>query len=206
MTTLSKKAMMVGYIRVSTRKQHPENQKDEICRYAFDNSWEVEQWVVEVVSGKKEIKGRRLGHLIRRLNKGDTIIVTEISRLSRSLTDIMGVMGQCIEKGINIYTTKEKYKFDDSLNSKVLCFAFGLVAEIERNLISMRTKEALAARKAEGQKLGRREGFCPKYAILIQNKNLIRRMIESGCSHRQIYSRLKVSKSTFYKFYKEFKI
>ena len=196
--------MIVGYIRVSTGKQHPENQKDEICRYAAANSWDVEQWVVEVVSGKKEVKGRRLGRLIRRLNKGDTIIVTEISRLSRSLTDIMGVMGQCIQKGVNIYTTKEKYKFDDSLNSKVLCFAFGLVAEIERNLISMRTKEALAARKAEGRKLGRKVGFCPKYAVLVKNENTIRRMIERGCTHRQIYSRFKVSKSTFYKFYKEF--
>jgi DNA invertase Pin-like site-specific DNA recombinase len=175
--------MTVGYIRVSTGKQHPENQRDEICRYAATNSCKIDQWVIEVISGKKEVKGRKLGRLIKRLKKGDTIIVTEISRLSRSLTDIMGVMGLCIGKGVNIYTTKEKYKFDDSLNSKVLCFAFGLVAEIERNLISLRTKEALAARKAEGQKLGRQEGFCPKLSVLHEKKSLVQEMIDNGCSH-----------------------
>lgn len=80
--------------------------------------------------------------LIRRMKRGDTLIVTEVSRLSRTLTDLMAIMGKCLEKGINLYTTKEGYSFDNSINSKVLCFAFGLVAEIERNLISMRTKEA----------------------------------------------------------------
>ena len=204
MTTLSQKTVMtVGYIRVSTGKQNPENQRDEICRYAAANSCEIDQWLIEVISGKKEVKGRKLGRLIKRLKKGDTIIVTEISRLSRSLTDIMGVMGLCIGKGVNIYTTKEKYKFDDSLNSKVLCFAFGLVAEIERNLISLRTKEALAARRAEGQKLGRQEGFCPKLSVLHEKKSLIQEMLDNGCSHKQIYTKLKVSKSTFYKFYKD---
>ena len=73
------------------------------------------------------------------MRKGDTLIVTEVSRLSRTLTDVMTIMGRCISKQIKLYTTKEKYCFDDSINSKVLCLAFGLVAEIERNLISMRT-------------------------------------------------------------------
>ena len=127
--------MIVGYIRVSTGKQHPENQKEEITRFAAASGLEIDRWVVEVVSGKKDVKGRKLGSLLKRLRKGDTIITTEVSRLSRSLTEIMGIMGNCISRGINIYTTKEQYKFDDSINSKVLCFAFGLVAEIERNLI-----------------------------------------------------------------------
>ena len=195
--------MITGYIRVSTGKQHPENQKDEISRYAAANNWTIEKWTIEVVSGKKEIKGRKLGGLLRRLKKGDTIIVTEISRLSRSLTDIMEIMGRCLKKGINIYTTKEQYKFDDSINSKVLCFAFGLVAEIERNLISMRTKEALAARKAEGKPLGRQKGEAPKMKILHDNIEGVRSMIAAGSSNKAIYTRFVVSKATFYKFRSE---
>ena len=144
--------MVVAYVRVSTDKQHPENQENEIRRFASANGWEIDKWVIEVISGKKQIKGRKLGNLMKRLRKGDVLIVTEISRLSRSLTDIMGIMGNCISKGISIYTIKEKYTFDDSINSKVLCFAFGLVAEIERNLISLRTKEALALRRSAGKK------------------------------------------------------
>ena len=194
--------MITGYIRVSTGKQHPENQKDEICRYAAANNLTIDKWTIEVVSGKKEIKGRKLGGLLRRLKKGDTVIVTEISRLSRSLTDIMEIMGKCLKKGINIYTTKEQYKFDDSINSKVLCFAFGLVAEIERNLISMRTKEALAARKAEGKPLGRQQGEAPKMKILHENIDAVRTMLAEGASKKTIYTSFGVSKATFYKFKK----
>ena len=142
--------MVIGYLRVSTGKQHPANQKNEISRFAEERGLEVEKWVTEIVSGKTRESDRKLGRLLKRMHKGDILIVTEISRLSRTLTDIMNIMGKCLEKGINLYTTKEGYTFDDTINSKVLCFAFGLVAEIERNLISMRAKEALAVRKAEG--------------------------------------------------------
>lgn len=192
--------MIIGYIRVSTGKQHPENQKEEISRYTADINCVVDKWITEVVSGKKELKGRRLGTLLKRMKTGDTLIVTEISRLSRSLTDIMAILGQCVEKGINIYTTKEKYKFDDSINSKVLCFAFGLVAEIERNLISLRTKEALAARKAEGKPLGRRKGSTPKMGLLIQHSEDIELMKRNGVSNKEICTKMGVSRSTFYKF------
>ena len=150
--------MVIGYLRVSTKKQYPANQQDEIRRFVKSKNWVVDTWVTEVASGKKREQERKLGSLLRKMKPGDTLIVTEISRLSRTLTDVMSIMGKCLEKGINLYTTKEGYAFDNSINSKVLCFAFGLVAEIERNLISMRTKEALALRKAEGKVLGRRKG------------------------------------------------
>lgn len=192
--------MIVGYVRVSTGRQHPEIQKDEITRYALANEWTIDKWVIEVVSGKKGVNYRRLGALLKRLKRGDTVIVTEISRLSRSLTDIMVIMGRCVDRGINIYTTKEKYKFDDSINSKVLCFAFGLVAEIERNLISMRTKEALAARKSEGKQLGRQRGDAPKMAILLENEETIRQMQQQGISNREICRSFGVSRATFYAF------
>ena len=127
--------MVIGYLRVSTKKQYPANQQDEIRRFVKSKNWVVDTWVTEVASGKKREQERKLGSLLRKMKPGDTLIVTEISRLSRTLTDVMSIMGKCLEKGINLYTTKEGYAFDNSINSKVLCFAFGLVAEIERNLI-----------------------------------------------------------------------
>jgi DNA invertase Pin-like site-specific DNA recombinase len=195
--------MVVGYLRVSTGKQHLENQMDEISRYAASQNWTIDKWVTEVVSGRREVKSRKLGRLIKSLKRGDTIVVTEVSRLSRSLTEIMTIMGTCVKRGVNIYTTKEKYQFDDSINSKVLIFAFGLVAEIERNLISMRTREALAARKAEGRKLGRKHGFCPKRSVLVDNAGRVSEMIAQGYTHKSIYTALNISKSTFYKYFKE---
>lgn len=162
--------MVIAYLRVSTSKQHLVNQQDEIRRFAHTKEIEVSRWVTEIVSGKKNQKERKLGRVINQLKPGDTLIVTEISRLSRTLTEIMTIMGKCLEKNITIYSTKDGYAFDNTINSKVLCFAFGLVAEIERNLISMRTKEALALRKAEGVILGRKKGSITKLKILIDNE------------------------------------
>ena len=162
----------------------------------------IDRWVEEIVSGKKIYSGRKLGRTISRMKKGDTLIVSEVSRLSRNLTDIMTIMGKCLKKGINIHTTKERYRFDDTINSKILCFAFGLVAEIERNLISLRTKEALALRKAEGIALGRPKGSAPKLNILLDNEDDIRKMLEDGMSIRSIYTRFGVSKDTWYKYRK----
>ena len=192
--------MNIGYLRVSTEKQTLKNQKDEIQRYADQNNIVIDMWVSEIVSGKKVAAGRKLGRLISKMKKGDMLIVSEVSRLSRTLTDIMTIMGRCLKKGIIIHTTKEQYRFDDTINSKILCFAFGLVAEIERNLISMRTKEALALRKSEGVVLGRKKGFAPKMEKLRQNEENIRQMIIQGHSTREICARYKVSRDTYYKF------
>lgn len=194
--------MIVGYIRVSTEKQHLKNQYDEISRFASQNGWQIDSWVSEVISGKKKVSGRKLGRTISRMKKGDILIVSEISRLSRTLTEIMSIMGKCLDKGINIYTTKEQYRFDDSINSKILCFAFGLVAEIERNLISLRTKEALALRKSEGVILGRKKGYNPKLDILMSNKDKIFKMREEGVTVSAICAKFGVSKDTYYKFLK----
>ena len=172
--------MIIAYLRVSTGKQNPENQREEIKRFAEEKNMEIDQWVIETASGKLAPRKRKLGRVLSRMKKGDTLIISEISRLSRSLTEIMTIMGQCLEKEISIYTTKERYTFDNSINSKVLCFAFGLVAEIERNLISMRTKEALAVKKAEGVRLGRRPGSNAKIKFIEQNEARIARMLDSG--------------------------
>lgn len=192
--------MIIGYLRVSTEKQNPENQRDEIRRFAQEKAFQIDSWVVETVSGKTARKKRKLGRLLRKMQKGDTLIVTEISRLSRSLTEIMAIMGECLDRQINIYTTKERYTFDNSINSKVLCFAFGLVAEIERNLISMRTKEALALKKAEGVRLGRRPGSNVKMQLISENEERINKMIAAGLPVTKICRKIGVSRNTYYKF------
>ena len=192
--------MIIGYLRVSTEKQHLANQQDEIRRFAESKKLIVNQWVTEVASGKKSERERKLGTLLRRLKRNDTLIVTEISRLSRTLTDIMAIMGKCLERGINLYTTKEGYSFDNTINSKVLCFAFGLVAEIERNLISMRTREALALRRAEGMVLGRRHGSYTKMNVLIENQQVVIAMLNRGKSINAIGKRFDLSRDTFAKF------
>ena len=197
--------MIIGYLRVSTGKQNPANQQDEIRRFADSRNLSVSQWVTEVASGKKKGCDRKLGGLIRRMKRGDTLIVTEVSRLSRTLTDLMAIMGKCLEKGINLYTTKEGYSFDNSINSKVLCFAFGLVAEIERNLISMRTKEALALRKAEGVVLGRKKGSYTKMNVLIENRKVIVGMLKRNCTIADICRRFDISRDTFMKFRSRYK-
>lgn len=138
------------------------------------------------------------------MRKGDILIVSEVSRLSRNLTEIMSIVGECLEKGIDIYSIKERYHFDDSINSKVLCFAFGLVAEIERNLISQRTKEALALRKAEGKTLGRRKGCCPKKEILGANRDDIVSMMRRGAKKKEICEKYGVSSETLRTFIRDF--
>lgn len=192
--------MIIAYLRVSTEKQNLQNQKAEIERFAAEKNIKVGRWVMEIASGKKTGKERQLGNILKKLKKGDTLIITEISRLSRTLTDIMGIMGKCLEKGVLLYSVKDGYTFDDTINSKVLCFAFGLVAEIERNLISMRTKEALALRRAEGVVLGRKKGSYTKFQILVDNKNTITKMLKEGMTITAICNHYNLSRDTFEKF------
>ena len=192
--------MIIAYLRVSTEKQNLSNQRSEIERFAVQKNITVDRFIMEIASGKKAGKERQLGSLLKKLKKGDTLIVTEISRLSRTLTDIMSIMGKCLEKGIVLHSVKDGYTFDDSINSKVLCFAFGLVAEIERNLISMRTKEALALRRAEGVTLGR---SYTKLKILMDNRHTIIKMLKEGKSIITICRHYELSRDTFEKFKKK---
>ena len=192
--------MVTGYLRVSTGKQHPANQKDEIERFAARKNITVNRWVVEVASGSKSEKDRKLGRLLKTMQSGDILIITEISRLSRTLTEIMSIMGRCLEKGIILYTTKEGYTFDNTINSKVLCFAFGLVAEIERNLISQRTKEALALKKAAGIKLGRPVGSSRKKENAYKYWETILKKINEGVPLVKIAKQYKIHRNTLRKY------
>ncbi|MCU6769861.1 recombinase family protein [Barnesiella propionica] len=194
--------MVIAYLRVSTNKQHLNNQKEEIEKFASRKGLVIDRWVKEVVSGKKKEKDRELGKLIKRIKKGDILIVTEISRLSRSLLDIMSILGVLLEEGVLLYSTKDGYEFDDSISSQIMAFAFGLAAQIEHKLISQRTKEALAVRKASGMKLGRAKGDNYKQQRLAHNKEKILEMQAQGYTTKSICRYFNISRDTFYAFKK----
>ena len=196
------KKMIVAYLRVSTGHQVLDNQSNEISKYADAKGIIIDKWVTEVVSGKRKGSERKLGAAIKKMKEGDMLIVTEISRLSRTLMDIMSIMGTLLQKGVNLYSIKDGYSFDNSINSKVLIFAFGLVAEIERNLISLRTKEALELRKLQGVKLGRPKNTLRKMNILIYNISCIVKALERGETKAKICRRYRISFSTFTRFEK----
>ncbi|MBR4598349.1 MAG: master DNA invertase Mpi family serine-type recombinase [Opitutales bacterium] len=192
--------MNYAYIRVSTDKQTLENQRFEIEKYCEERGIEIDIWVQETISGTKKLKDRKLGKLLNKMKPRDTLVISEISRLGRSIIDIMNILNFCIERKIAVISKKEGYQFSDNINSKVLAFAFGLAAEIERNLISQRTKEALARKKAQGAKLGRPRGRSPKMTMLSAQKARIKALLRSGVALSKISKSLGVCRSTLKKF------
>jgi DNA invertase Pin-like site-specific DNA recombinase len=150
--------MVFGYIRVSTDKQTVKNQRFEIERFCAKNGLQIERWIEETNSGAKSPEKRLLGLLLEEVKKDDLIICSELSRLGRSLFMIMSILNHLMTAGARVWTIKDNYRLGDNIQSKVLAFAFALSAEIERDLISQRTKEALARRRAEGVILGRPAG------------------------------------------------
>lgn len=194
--------MIYGYIRVSTDHQTTLNQEFEITRFCQGKSMEISGWIRETISGTQAYDKRALGKLLRRVGKGDLIICTEISRLGRKLYMIMEILSTCMNKGCQVWTVKEGYRLGDDIQSKVLAFAFGLSAEIERRLISARTREALARRKAEGKRVGRPEGSKSKVRLLDERKEEILAWLAQGESKAAIARRLGVSRGTFYQWEK----
>ena len=191
---------VVAYLRVSTEKQFLENQRVEILRFAERNGLNIDRWYTETVSGSVSSRNRKLAGVLDRMKPGDSLIVTEISRLSRTLLEIMTILNSCIKKSVVLYSTKEGYIFQNDINSKVLGFAFGLMAEIERNLISMRTKEALARRKKEGMRLGRKKGDAPKMNMLIDNRRQVMKERRNGTSCSKLARDMGVSRTTMFRF------
>ncbi len=194
--------MIYGYCRCSTDKQTIENQEFEIKRYAKQNGLNVETWITETVSSKKPLEQRKLSKLLKRLNEGDTLIVTEISRLGRSLMEIMSILQQCLDRNCMVCAIKEIYRLGNNLESKVLAFAFGISAEIERKLISDRTKMSLNKLKSDGVKLGRPLGAKSKTLKLSKNRRKIFQLMEQGVSKAQIARMMGVDKMTLHRFIK----
>lgn len=192
--------IVAAYLRVSTDKQTVLNQKSEVINFCRRQELQITMWCTETVSGTKKEAERELGPLLNKLQQGDILIITEVSRLSRKMMNIMNIIHQSIEKGITIHSIKEGYKFDSSINSQVLAFAFGLCAEIERTLISQRTREALARRRAQGVKLGRPKGSL-RAGKLYEHEQEIKDLRLEGFSFQKIALRYKVSPETVRLFY-----
>lgn len=193
-----------AYIRVSTELQTHANQKYEITKYCRSNNLKVSEWISESVSGTVGVEKRNLGTLLERMEKGDLLICTELSRLGRNMLMIMGILNSCAEKGISIHTIKDNFDLSDNINSKIIAFAFALAAEIERNLISQRTKEALAAKRLEGVKLGRPEGSSKKKVIFLKHKGQVKDMLDNGATLTSIAVMLDIHRNTLRRYIKDF--
>ena len=194
--------MIYGYIRVSTDKQTVENQRFEIEKFVQRESIKIERWIEETVSGTVAVEKRKLGMLLKRLRKGDILIASEISRLGRNLLQIMSILHHCMKNDVQVWTIKDNYRLGTDIQSKVLAFAFGLSAEIERNLISQRTREALARIKAGGRHLGRPHGFITmKRKLDGKNKKLVD-LLKKNIPKTQIAKMLGIERSLIYTFLK----
>jgi len=194
--------MVYGYIRVSTDKQTVENQRYELNQFCAKQVLVVDKWIEETISGSKNLQDRKLGKLLKRMKKGDILICSELSRLGRNLLMIMGILNECMNRDIQIWTIKDNYRLGSDINSKVLAFAFGLSAEIERNLISQRTKEALARKKAEGVVLGRPKGRKSSKTKLTGQEKKIKELLDKKVSYAAIGRILGVHRLTVSSFVK----
>lgn len=188
--------MIYGYIRVSTDKQTTENQRFEILKYADEKHLSVGRWIEETVSSTRKLSERKLGKLLSDMEKGDILLVSELSRLGRSLMEVMSILHTLMEKQVKVYTTKERYELGNNINSKVLAFAFSLSAEIERSMISARTREALARRKSEGKRLGRPKGRLSSVTKLTGKDDLIREYLSKKIPQTVIARLLNVNRLT----------
>jgi DNA invertase Pin-like site-specific DNA recombinase len=194
--------MVYGYIRVSTDKQTVDNQRFEIERFCIENNITINHWIEETISGTRSLEKRLLGSLLDKAKKDDLIICSELSRLGRDMFMIMSILNHLAQKGVKIWTIKGNYRLDDTIQAKILAFSFGLIAEIERDLISQRTKEALARKKAEGFTLGRPRGSSPAYQKLKINEMEIRKLLSENISKSAISRRFGVSRKTLTSFIK----
>ncbi len=193
--------MIYGYIRISTNHQNLENQKHEISNFANKNSLKIDKWMSEEISSRKPLNERKLGKLLKKLKKGDILIATELSRLGRNLLEIMGILQTCLEKDCQIWTLKENYHLGTDIQSKVLAFAFGLAAEIERQLISERTKNSLQRLKDEGRQLGRPHGY--SYKKLEKKHDLIKELLAQNTSKAEIARLMNCTWITLHRYIKD---
>ena len=187
---------VIGYIRVSSNKQTCEHQHFEIQQFAEHNNINVDKWVEETISSRKALNKRKVGQLLDELQDGDILIAAEISRLGRSLLEVMRILETCLNKNCQVWTLKENYRLGNDIQSKVMAFAFGLSAEIERNLISQRTKASLESVRATGKRLGRPFSAQSKKLKLSCNTKKIKYWLDTGMTKYRIAKMMSVSPAT----------
>jgi DNA invertase Pin-like site-specific DNA recombinase len=186
-----------AYLRVSTDAQDVANQRHGVIKYCADKRLLEPVFVEDTVSGKTDWRARQLGRLIERAGAGDVVVVSEVSRLARNTLQVLEIGRECITRGVHLHVAKNGIVFDDSMQSKIVATVLGLVAEIERDFISARTKEALAVRKAEGMKLGRPTGPA-KTLRLDPLADKIDSYLAKGIDKRAIAKILDVAPNTLY--------
>ena len=190
-----------GYVRVSSDLQNCANQHYEIETFCKKNHLVIDEWVEEVISSKKILKERKLGKLLSKLKKDDILITTEISRLGRNMLEVMGILQHCLEKECQVWTIKENYRLGVDIQSKLLAVVFSLVAEMERQMISQRTKECLKRLKDEGKHLGRPYGFT--YRKLHKKHNKIKELLDRQIPKAQIAKLMGCSWATLHRYINE---
>ena len=168
--------------------------------YCRKSGLTIDRWVSESVSGTVSLEKRALGKVMRRMQKGDLIVCTELSRLGRNMLMVMSILNACSQKGVAIHTIKDGFDLSDSINSKIIAFAFALAAEIERNLISQRTKEALAVRKINGVRLGRPPGRSSQKDVFDRSKGEIMKLLEGGHSIVSVAKKYRMHRNTLSRF------
>lgn len=193
--------MVIAYLRVTKDKKHLEKQKLEIDTYVTAHDIKIDKWVTDVVDIKRKDNTLILFQLITRMKKGDKLIITDIARLGRTLSEVMGILNKCMEKGIGIYSLNDRYILDDYLDMQVIGRTCILIADIEHHLMSTRTKEALAHKKdKKGVRLGRPKGTDAKQAVLKSHKEEVMNMLERGDTVEMICNHFNVSRNTYYQF------
>ena len=196
--------MIYGYLRVSSDEQDVNSQRQGVDKFAADRGWTIEQYITdEGVSGGKDPDKRNLGPMLRGLRRDDIIICSEISRLGRDLYMVMDILHHCMEVGCVIYTVKDRFVLGDDIQSKVLAFAFGLSAEIERQMIRQRTKEGLRLRMRMGVLLGRpltKSDAGDGHLKLAPVKDAVLEQYRWGVSIRRLAQNFDVDRNTMARF------
>ncbi len=192
----------IAYMRVSTHKQDTENQELEILRYASSNDMNIDHWFRLEMSSRKSMRDRRIDELMDMLASGDTLIVSELSRLGRSLSQIVTIVDELIERNVRFIAIKQNMILDgkNDMTAKIQIAMFGVLAEIERDLISDRTRSGLARAKASGKSLGRPKNS--QSSILDEKKNEIAEMLKKGISKASIAKVMGVSGPALHYFLK----
>jgi len=185
----------IGYLRVSTTDQDLAKNKAGILNFANGKNLGQVTFIEEKVSGKVPWRKRKIADLLGNLKTGDNLIASELSRLGRSMLECMEILSIATERGIRIYALKGNWQLDDTIQSKVIAMAFSMAAEIERDLISSRTREALQARKASGKPLGRPKG--PGKSKLDQYRPEIEALLANGSTQKFIANRYKTTPANF---------
>jgi DNA invertase Pin-like site-specific DNA recombinase len=177
----------LAYLRASTDKQDLNNQKLEILEFARQRNLHIDDFVAITISSRKNSKQRRIDELLQKLQDSDTLIVTELSRLGRSTSEVIALVNELVQRKIRVIVIKQNLDIQQNhdMTSKVMITLFSLFAELERDLISLRTKEALAAKKAQGVTLGKPKGTL-QASKFDANRTRIEELLSVGLSVRKI--------------------